>query len=109
VIREIETSPELDGNISLSIDPAIEELSRKMLSYSHLWFGTSENDELAEQRFQLRERLLFWLRSCLGRDAHAFVAGQIEDVSLAASAPALTAFLGRRAMLEISRRVLKDS
>ena len=47
-----ETSPERDRNLQLSSDPAIEDLSRKMLSYSRLWFGTSENDDLAEERFQ---------------------------------------------------------
>ena len=87
-------------------DPLVAELSRKMLSWSHLWFGSSED---TEEDHRVRLQLLFWLKRCIGCEANAFLSNRVEDVSLATSTPLLTAFLGRRAMLELSRRVLNDS
>ena len=88
-------------------DRGIEELSRRMLSWSSLWFGSSGNCALAEVHL-VRQRLLSWLERCIGLEARSVLASRVEDVSLATSAPLLTAFLGRRAMRELSRRVLSD-
>ena len=90
-------------------DPVIDEISKKMLSWSRLWFGPSENTETTEEHYRVRERLLHWLKLCIGREAGAVLTCQVEHVSLATSTPLLTAFIGRRAMLELSRRVLNDS
>jgi len=87
-------------------DPVIDELSRRMVSWSHLWFGSSQDSE--EDR-RVRLQLLYWLKRCIGHEASAVFSNRVEDVSLATSTPLLTAFLGRRAMTELSRRVLNDS
>ena len=89
-------------------DPAIDELSRKMVAWSGLWFGSSEACELSDEHRRVRERLLYWLKRCIGCEASQVVTNYVEDISLATSTPFLTAFLGRRAMLEFSRRVLND-
>jgi hypothetical protein len=107
---------EIDEGVSPSLafaaqsgeDRAIDELSRKMLSWSHLWFGSSGSCAPTEEHYLVRERLLSWLERCIGRQARAVFTSRVEDVSLATSTPLLTAFLGRRAMLELSRRVLND-
>jgi|SRR5665213_197583 len=114
---ERKTLSAIDENVSPSLilsaqsaqDPAIDELSQKMLSWSRLWFGSSENSKATEEHYLVRERLLHWLKLCIGREAGAVLTSQVESVSLATSTPLLTALIGRRAMVELSRRVLNDS
>lgn len=89
-------------------DRGIDELSRKMYSWSNLWFGPSGSSASTEEHTLVRERLLSWMERCIGLQAHTVLTKRAEDVSLATSIPLLTAFLGRRAMIEISRRVLND-
>jgi hypothetical protein len=101
-------SPSVASAAQSGEDRGIDELSRKMLSWSHLWFGSSGSCAPAEEHYLVRERLLSWLERCIGRKARAVFTSCVEDVSLATSTPLLTAFLGRRAMLELSRRVLND-
>ena len=86
----------------------IDELSQKMLSWSGLWYGASDGCAPTEEHHLVRERLLSWLERCIGRQARAVVTNRVEDVSLATSTPLLTAFLGRRATRELSRRVLNN-
>lgn len=90
-------------------DPALDELSQKMLSWGRVWFGSPEGAETTAEQHRVRERLLFWVKRCIGGRATALFTSHDEDVSLATSTPLLTALLGRRAMLELSRRVLNDS
>ena len=85
-------------------DPVLDELSRKMQTWSEAWFGSETANES-----RVRRRLHFWLKRCLGGQAGAVLTDRTDDLSLAKSAPLLTAFLGRRAMVEVSRRVLNDS
>ena len=91
----------------LSDDPVLDELSRKMQAWGGAWFGSETSDTGIEQS-RVRQRLLFWLKRCIGGDAGAMLADPSEDLSLAKSTPLLSAFLGRRAMVEVSRRVLND-
>ena len=107
VIEERRTSTEVPCK-SPGSDPALEELSQKMLSWSDLWFGSAGNEHCSAEYLRVRKWLVFWLERCIGHDAPALVNSQSEDVSLATCTPLLRAFLGRRVMLEISRRVLED-
>lgn len=90
-------------------DPVLDELARRMLSWSKVWFGSSEGGETTAEQYRVREQLLYWVKRCVGGKATAVLSSHEEDVSLATSTPLLTALLGRRAMLELSRRVLNDS
>lgn len=107
-------SSEIDAGVSPAVttrtsgDLALDELSRKMLSWSRLWFGSSGNSAPAEENCLVRERLLSWLERCIGRQAHEVLKSQREDVSLATYTPLLAALLGRKATRELSRRVLDD-
>lgn len=104
---ELDLSPAIAVSPSPIQDPVLDELSRKMQAWSEAWFGCATGHPgLDESR--VRQRLLFWLKRCLGGEARTVLANPAEDVSLAKSAPLLTAFLGRRAMVELSRRVLND-
>ena len=89
-------------------DPVLDELSRKMQTWSEAWFGSGTAHASANES-RVRRRLHFWLKRCLGGQAGAVLTDRTDDLSLAKSAPLLTAFLGRRAMVEVSRRVLNDS
>jgi hypothetical protein len=110
------TSSSTDESVSLSgsvsadsgEDPAVDELSRKMLSWSTLWFGSSGSAEPSEAQVRVRQRLLSCLERCIGIKVGSLLTSRAEDLSLATSTPLLTAFLGRRAMLELSRRVLNE-
>jgi hypothetical protein len=101
-------TPSLISAAQSSEDLAVYELSRKMLSWSGLWFGSSGGCAITHEHYLVRERLLSWLERCIGRQTRAVLSSQVEDISLATSTPLLTAFLGRRAMVELSRRVLSD-
>jgi hypothetical protein len=79
-----------------------------MLSWGGLWFGPSGGRASSEDHGLVRERLVSWLDRCIGRHTRSLLSSRVEDVSLATSTPLLTAFLGRRAMVELSRRVLND-
>jgi hypothetical protein len=107
---------EIDEGVSPSLifaaqsgeDRVVDELSRKMLSWGRLWFGSSGSCAPIEEHCLVRERLLSWLERCIGRQARGVLTSRGEDISLATTTPLLTAFLGRRAMRELSRRVLND-
>ena len=116
MIERLSLRTRIDGGVSPALnsadqpgdDLAVDELSRKMLSWSRLWFGSSDSCAPTEEHNLVRERLLSWLRLCIGQEACEVLASHREDVSLAASTPLLTALLGRRATRELSRRVLND-
>jgi len=76
---------EIDGGVLPSLilddqsgdDMAIVELSRKMLSWSRLWFGSSGSCAPTEEHNLVRERLLSWLRLCIGQQASDVLADRI--------------------------------
>jgi len=106
--KEEGVTPALNFTAQSGEDRVMDELSVKMLSWGRLWFGSDGSFAVTEEQYMVRQRLLSWLERCIGRQARAVLYSRVEDVSLATSTPLLTAFLGRRAMLELSRRVLSD-
>jgi len=103
------SSPALAVRAPSFDDPVLDELARRMLSWSRVWFGSAEGSATTAEQYRVRERLLYWVKRCVGGKATEVLTSHDEDVSLAASAPLLTALLGRKATLELSRRVLNDS
>lgn len=87
---------------------AVDQLSRQLLSWSHLWSGHPEVGEVGSKHHLVRKRLATWLERCIGHRTHGLLTSSAEDLSLAISTPLLTAFLGRRATREFSRQVLRD-
>src|SRR3569832_604740 len=116
-MEEPKMLPDLDASSSPALavrapsfdDPVLDELARRMLSWGRVWFGPAEGSETTAEQYRVRARLLYWVKRCVGGKATDVLTTQNEDVSLAASAPLLTALLGRLAMLELSRRVLDDA
>ena len=108
ILPEIDegTSPSLLRSVEPGEDLAIDELSRKMLSWSRLWSGSSGSSSPTEEHNLVRERLLSWLKRCIGRQARCVLTSREEGITLATSTPLLVALLGRRATRELSRRVL---
>ncbi|WP_109488949.1 hypothetical protein [Occallatibacter savannae] len=105
---KLPTKPDLALSPAVPVqDLVADELSRKMQTWSEAWFGAGSGETSAEQS-RLRQRLLFWLKRLLGDDAGTMLSENTQDLSLAKSTPLLTAFLGRKAMVEVSRRVLND-
>ena len=86
----------------------LDELSRQLNSWSHLWPGSPDSAESADAHHLVRERLTSWLERCIGRRVRSLLVSNSGSVSLATSTPLLTAFLGRRATRELSRQVLRD-
>jgi len=114
-MEEPKTLPDTSSSPALAVhapsfdDPVLDELARRMLSWGNVWFGASEGRETSAEQHRVRERLLYWVKRCVGVKATAVLSSHDENVSLATSSPLLTALLGRKAMLELSRRVLNDS
>lgn len=106
---DVSSSPTLAVRAPSFEDPVLDELARRMLSWSHVWFGSAEGSATTAEQRRVRQRLVYWVKRCVGGKATEVLTSHNEDVSLASSAPLLTAFLGRKAMLELSRRVLNDS
>jgi hypothetical protein len=91
-----------------SAEAGADELSRQLLSWSHLWAGHPAGAETGSKHRLARERLATWLERCIGRRTRGLLTSHADDLSLATSTPLLTAFLGRRATRELSRQVLRD-
>jgi hypothetical protein len=103
-----DASPSLNLEAQSGKEQAIVDLSRRMLSWSLLWSGPAAGFASTEGDYLVRERLLSWLERCIGCQARGILMSRADEVSLTTSTPLLTAFLGRRAMRELSRRVLDD-
>jgi hypothetical protein len=88
--------------------PGLDALQTRLARWSRVWApeGGSEAQTAAERLVE--ERLARWLERCFGQDVQNSLRNKGEQISLASSTPIFTAFLGRRATRELSRRVLRD-
>lgn len=86
----------------------LEELSARLHSWSSLWGEHPEGGPASDERHVVRERLVGWLGRCFGPKMPEALQQEGNGISLASSTPIFTAFLGRRATRELSRRVLRD-
>jgi hypothetical protein len=85
----------------------LADLQARLSHWSRIWSVDQESSPSEAQRV-LAERLCGWIERCFGKNAHIAVAGQSAGPSMASSTPLFTAFLGRRATRELSRRLLED-
>jgi hypothetical protein len=86
----------------------LDDLQARLNHWTDLW--TIDNDSSARTEAQqlVAERLGRWMDRCFGQHVQSSVRGKGSPISLASSTPIFTAFLGRRATRELSRRVLQD-
>jgi hypothetical protein len=107
-ISNAEASVELSASSCPAGAAALDDLSRQLATWSHLWSGPVNDADAGGKHRLVRERLLAWLERCIGRSASGLVSCQADELSLEVSTPLLVALLGRRATRELSRHVLRD-
>jgi hypothetical protein len=73
-----------------------------------LWAHENESAIGTEAQQLVAERLSHWMDRCFGQHVQSSLRNKGKPMSLASSTPIFTAFLGRRATRELSRRVLQD-
>jgi hypothetical protein len=86
----------------------LDDLQARLNHWSHLWTQESDSTLHTEAQQLVAERLAGWMERCFGRHLESSLRGKGSPISLASSTPIFTAFLGRRATRELSRRVLQD-
>jgi len=83
-------------------------LQVRLNHWSDLWSKGCDSAMRSEAQALVAERLASWMERCFGQHALVSLRGRGSPISLASSTPIFTAFLGRRATRELSRRVLQD-
>jgi hypothetical protein len=86
----------------------LDDLQARLNHWSDLWAKSSDSAMRSEAQRLVAERLASWMERCFGQHAASSLRGNGSAISLASSTPIFTAFLGRRATRELSRRVLQD-
>ena len=94
----------------LEVPPAsgLDDLQKRLSHWSHLWTHEDAPDGSSEAQQLVAERLARWIERCFGQHVQDSLRDKGSQISLATSTPIFTAFLGRRATRELSRRVLQD-
>ena len=91
-----------------ALTSGLNDLTERLNRWGRLWSpGEDEADQTQAQRV-VAGRLANWMKRCFGEHMPDSLNGAGDPISLASSMPVLTAFLGRRATRELSRRVLHD-
>jgi len=98
------------GEAPLEVAPAsgLHDLQTRLNQWSHLWTQDNESAARSEAQQVVAERLARWMERCVGQHVQSSLRAKGSQISLASSTPIFTAFLGRRATRELSRRVLQD-
>ena len=86
----------------------LDDLQARLNRWSHLWSAEDESAADSDVQQLVAERLIRWMERCFGQHVPGSLHGKGKGISLASSTPIFTAFLGRRATRELSRRVLED-
>ncbi|MDR3773786.1 MAG: hypothetical protein P4L26_10590 [Terracidiphilus sp.] len=86
----------------------LHDLQTRLNHWSHLWNQQNESAARTEAQQVVAERLARWMERCFGQHVQSSLRAKGSQISLASSTPMFTAFLGRRATRELSRRVLQD-
>ena len=105
-----ESSASAGAEVAFAAVPAsgLDDLQTRLNRWSHLWGHEGEGGAGSEAQRVVSERLSRWMERCFGQHMQSRVRGKGSLISLASSTPVLTAFLGRRATRELSRRILQD-
>jgi len=86
----------------------LNDLQTRLNRWSNLWTSEHDSEVHSEAQQLVAERLTQWMECCLGQHVQGALRRNDNPISLASSTPIFTAFLGRRATRELSRRVLQD-
>jgi hypothetical protein len=96
--------PSVSGLVSGQVS-GLEMLQARLCDWSHVWGAESGSALNIETQKLVADRLTQWFERCFGHNAQRSLG---DPISLASSLPIFTAFLGRRATRELSRRILQD-
>jgi hypothetical protein len=111
--RDLPAASGVDSVCAAGAVNGLDKLEARLSQWSRLWShetGPQESESAlhaAEQQL-VAERLARWMDRCFGKHVQTSLHSKDRDISLASSTPIFTAFLGRRATRELSRRVLED-
>ncbi|MGD0891136.1 MAG: hypothetical protein ABR923_06355 [Terracidiphilus sp.] len=97
-----------DGHFEAAPVPGLDDLQTRLNQWSNLWSQDTDAGIHTAAQELVAERLTHWMERCFGRHVESSMRGKGHSISLASSTPIFTAFLGRRATRELSRRVLQD-
>lgn len=97
-----------DLDLAVASASGLDALETRLNHWSHLWAQETDAAARSEAQQVVAERLSRWIERCFGQHAQNSMRSKGSPLSLASSTPIFTAFLGRRATRELSRRVLQD-
>ena len=99
-----------EGSKEFAAAPAagLKVLQSRLNRWSTLWAHEQDSEVHSEVQQLVAERLTRWMEHCFGQHVQGALRRSDNPISLASSTPIFTAFLGRRATRELSRRVLQD-
>jgi hypothetical protein len=106
--RELRATSDNEACFEAAPASGLNDLQARLNRWSHLWTQESESATSTQAQQLVAERLALWMERCFGQHVHSSLRGKGSEISLASSTPIFTAFLGRRATRELSRRVLQD-
>jgi hypothetical protein len=106
--RKLPVTPGRDAAFESAPASGLDDLQTRLSHWSLLWTQGSEFASSTEAQQLVAERLARWMERCFGQHVQSSLRGEGSQISLASSTPIFTAFLGRRATRELSRRVLQD-
>lgn len=109
-LRKRKLTAASDSDVLFEAAPAsgLDDLQMRLNHWSHLWAHENESGPANEAQRLVAERLVDWMDRCFGQHVQQTLRGKGGQISLASTTPIFTAFLGRRATRELSRRVLQD-
>lgn len=106
--RELPNSSDKEVCFEAAPVSGLADLQKRLNQWSHLWTPEGESAKHTEAQQLVAERLTRWMERCFGQQVQRSLRGEGSQLSMASSTPIFTAFLGRRATRELSRRVLED-
>jgi hypothetical protein len=106
--RKPAAAPGSEACFEASATSGLDDLQARLSHWSDLWTKGNDSAIRSEAQRLVAERLSKWMERCFGQHVQSAQRGKGSQISLASSTPIFTAFLGRRATRELSRRVLQD-
>lgn len=104
----VQATRESESDFEIAAAAGLTDLQARLNHWSHLWAQEGESKMQTEAQELVAMRLSRWMERCFGQHVQGTLRSKGNPISLASSTPIFTAFLGRRATRELSRRLLQD-
>jgi len=106
--NSIRATRKMESEFEAATATGLSDLQARLNHWSHLWGQEGDSALKSEAEELVAKRLSRWMERCFGKHVQGTLRSDGNRISLASSTPIFTAFLGRRATRELSRRVLQD-